>query len=313
VEVPDNHNNPLVSVVLCTYNGGKYIAEQLLSIVKQTYNNIELIIVDDASTDQTGEIISNFQQTDSRIKLFINDTNIGYNKNFEKAIGLASADYIAISDQDDIWEENKIEIMMSNWPAMALFVFSLSGNFWGEDFANRKTAPTIYYADIADIHKLVFNSPVHGHACMFKKELISHCLPFPTDIFYDWWISMHAASIGTIGCIPHTLTWHRVHDSNSSRTLTSIADEEEKNKQLRNQCAYFIETFCEKPIAREKEKRSLLQYASLLRKMDGKKFSAEMFRYIVKNRRLVFHYKKKPFALISHIKHAWRMAYKGLL
>jgi glycosyltransferase involved in cell wall biosynthesis len=313
VEVLDNHTNPLVSVVLCTYNGEKYIVEQLLSIVKQTYNNIELIILDDASTDQTREIVTNFQQTDSRIKLFINDTNIGYNKNFEKAIGLASADYIAISDQDDIWEETKIEMMMSQWPTKALFVYSLSGNFWGEDFANRKPAPAIYYADIADTHKLVFNSPVHGHACMFKKELITQCLPFPPDIFYDWWISMHAASIGTIGCIPYTLTWHRVHDSNSSRTLTSIADEEEKNMQLRNQCAYFIETFCEKPVARESEKRSLLYYVSLLRKMDGKKFSGEMFSYVVRNRRLVFHYKKKPFAFISHIKHAWRMGYKGLL
>ncbi len=313
MKVPDNHNNPLVSVVLCTYNGEQYIAEQLHSILKQTYNNIELIIVDDASTDQTREIISSFQQADERIKLFLNGSNIGYNKNFEKAIGLAAAAYIAISDQDDIWEENKIEMMMGHWPATALFVYSLSGNFWGEDFTNTKSAPAVHYDHIDDIHKLVFNSPVHGHACMFKKELISHCLPFPTDIFYDWWISMHAASIGTIGCIPHTLTWHRVHDSNSSRTITSITDEEEKNKQLRNQCAYFIETFCEKPMAREKEKRSLLQYASLLRKMDGKKFSAEMFRYVVRNRRLVFHYKKKPFALISHIKHAWRMAYKGLL
>lgn len=304
---------PLVSVAMCTYNGAAYLREQMDSVIHQTYKNLEIVIVDDASSDNTIQIIKEYQQKDLRIKFYQNEKNLGYNKNFEKAISLSSAQYIATSDQDDIWEALKIETMMNSWPANSLFIYSFSGNFYNNDFKMRKPAPQIYYHDIDNIHSLVFNSPVHGHACMFKKELLNHCALFPADIFYDWWMSMHAASIGVIGCVPHTLTWHRVHEKNSSRTLTSINDKEERNRQLRQQSVYFIETFCGKSIAKEKEKRSLLKYASLLKTMDGKKFSWDMFRYVLKNRRLIFHYKKKFVVFFSHLKHAYRMARKGLL
>src|SRR6185369_1941656 len=191
----------LVSIAMCTYNGANYLKEQIDSIIYQTYNNLEIIIVDDASSDNSIEIIKEFQQKDPRIRVYQNEKNIGYNKNFEKAINLCSAQYIATCDQDDIWEPGKIEIMMNNWPPGSLFIYSLSGNFYHDDFSLKKSAPEIYYSDISDIHSLVFNSPVHGHASMFKKELINCCTPFPDDIFYDWWLSMHAASIGSIGCV----------------------------------------------------------------------------------------------------------------
>ena len=303
----------LVSVVMCTYNGEKFLRPQIDSILSQTWTDLELVIVDDDSSDDTVMILDEYRRKDSRVKYFVNEDNIGYNKNFEKAISLAHGNYIAPCDQDDIWEISKIETMMKAWPEGSSFIYSLSGSFSGNDFVARTAAPRVHYSAIADTHLLVFNSPVHGHACMFKKELVDLCLPFPADIFYDWWISMHAASTGTIGCIPQTLTWHRVHEKNSSRTLTSIKDKEEREQQLRHQSAYFLESFFKRPVAREKEKQSLLHYASLLKEMDGRKFSFAMFQYIMKKRKLVFHYKKKPLVFFSHLKHAWRMARKGLL
>jgi len=308
-----NNQENIVSVVMCTYNGERFLRPQIGSVLAQTYQNIELLVVDDASTDSTVVILEEYSRKDSRVKYVVNEKNLGYNKNFEKAFDLAQGNYIAPCDQDDIWEANKIEIMMQGWPAGSSFIYSLSGDFWGDDLNSKKPAPNVFYSDIDDTHKLVFNSPVHGHACMFKKELLAICTPFPADIFFDWWISMHAASTGTIGCIPQTLTWHRVHDKNSSRTLTSIKNKEEREQQLRQQSAHFLETFFQRPVAREKEKRSLLQYASLLKKMDGKKFSRPMFNYVMKNRKLIFHYKKKPFVFFSHLKHALRMARRGLL
>jgi len=307
------NNQPLVSVVMCTYNGEKFLRQQIGSVLSQTYSNLEFIIVDDVSSDNTVSILEEYKKKDSRVKYFVNDKNLGYNKNFEKVMLVASGKYIAPCDQDDIWAASKIETMMKQWPENSSFVFSLSGSFTGNDFENRTDAPRVYYSAIDDLHKLVFNSPVHGHACMFKKELLSICTPFPADIFYDWWISMHAASTGIVGCIPQTLTWHRVHDSNSSRTLTSIKNKQEREQQLRQQSAYFLETFFKQPVARENEKQSLLQYAELLKAMDGKKFSRAMFRYVMKNRKLIFHYKKKSFVFFSHLKHALRMAKKGLL
>lgn len=305
------NTSPLVSVVMCTYNGEKFLRPQLDSILAQTYSNIELVIADDASTDNTVFILEEYRQQDPRLRYVVNTKNKGYNKNFEFAFSLAAAEYIAISDQDDIWDTTKIEKIMKTWPDNSLFVFSLSGSF-SHDFASRTDAPKIYYAPVDNIHKLVFNSPVHGHACMFKKELLKTCLPFPEDIFYDWWMSMHAASIGTIGCIPLTLTWHRMHGSNISRVLTSIKDKENRNGQLRQYSIHAIESFCRKDIAREEEKKSLMQYVSILRTMDGKKISWPMFRYIMKHRKLVFHYKRKPLVFISHVKRSLKMARKGV-
>ncbi len=304
---------PLVSVAMCTYNGAKYIREQLDSILQQSYPNLELVIVDDASRDHTVDIIREYCGKDPRIRLQVNAENLGYNRNFEKAISLCNGEHIAISDQDDIWESRKIEIMMREWPKGASFIYSLSGTFQDNDIANRKPAPNVHYDHISDTHQLVFNSPVHGHASMFEKKLVKHCLPFPPDVFYDWWISMHAASLGFIGCVPQTLTWHRVHEKNSSRNLTSIRDKEEREKLLRQQSADFIESFMKTIWAKPAEKRSLLEYAALLKTMDGKKFNPKMFGYVMRNRKKIFHYKRKPFVYISHLKHAWKMGYKGLL
>jgi hypothetical protein len=164
------------------------------------------------------------------------------------------------------------------------------------------------------MHQLVFNSPVHGHACMFKKELLPLCIPFPENIFYDWWMSMHAVLHGTVGCIPQTLTWHRVHQNNSSRNIISIKDKGRRNEQLRRQSVYFIETFFGKNDLKHQQKQSLPEYARIMKQMDGKKFSLKMFLYVLNNRKLIFHYKKqKPFLILSYLKHALKMAYKGLL
>jgi hypothetical protein len=93
----------------------------------------------------------------------------------------------------------------------------------------------------------------------------------------------------------------------------SIPGNAERSKQLRRQCAYFIEGFLQKPCARQPEKQSLLHYASMLKTMDGNTFSFAMFRYVLKKRKLIFHYKKKTFVIFSHLKHAFRMAWKGIL
>lgn len=307
-------DSPLVSIVLCSFNGESYLREQLDSILIQSYPNIELVISDDASTDGTIAILEEYRRKDQRLRYTVNPVNIGYNKNFEKVINEAAGDFIATSDQDDIWEKDKIRVIMDQWPAGAEFVYSLSGSFYGKDFDGRSPAPKVQYGPIADLHQLVFNSPVHGHACMFKKKLASRCLPFPRDIFYDWWLSMHAAASGTIGCVLQNLTWHRVHRANFSRDLMSIADEKERDGQLRRQCAYFIESFFEHCNQKREERFSLLQYASILKQMDGKKFSWSMLRYVMRRRKNIFHYKRsKPFIGLSHLKHAFRMGYRGLL
>ena len=93
-----------VSIVMCTYNGAKYLAPQLDSILAQTYPLWEILIQDDGSTDATCDIVEDYQKRFPVIRLIRNPQNLGYNLNFLTAISRATGYYVAISDQDDIWE-----------------------------------------------------------------------------------------------------------------------------------------------------------------------------------------------------------------
>jgi glycosyltransferase involved in cell wall biosynthesis len=102
-----------VSIVMCTYNGEKFLIEQIDSIINQTYPIYELIIQDDHSIDNTWDILKSYQQRYHFVKIFQNKRSIGVNENFFSAIKRATGDYIALSDQDDIWEPYKIERKVS--------------------------------------------------------------------------------------------------------------------------------------------------------------------------------------------------------
>src|ERR1700761_5678732 len=96
-------SNSLVSIALCTYNGEQFIDSQLDSILAQSYPNIEIIAVDDCSTDATWEVLQDYAQKDKRVRACRNEHNLGHTLNFQKAIALATGEYIALCDQDDIW------------------------------------------------------------------------------------------------------------------------------------------------------------------------------------------------------------------
>ena len=100
------------SVAMCTYNGSKFIQEQLNSILSQTQPVDEIVICDDGSTDNTLGIIENIKKnTAANIRIFRNDTNLGFKKNFFKAISLCQGDIVFLSDQDDVWSPNKVDVI----------------------------------------------------------------------------------------------------------------------------------------------------------------------------------------------------------
>ena len=97
----------MISVCIATYNGEKYILEQILSILPQLKENDEIIVSDDSSTDTTLEIIKNIN--DKRIQIFKNTGNHGVNSNFDNALKRAHGEYIFLSDQDDVWLPGKVD------------------------------------------------------------------------------------------------------------------------------------------------------------------------------------------------------------
>src|SRR3990172_731979 len=106
-------NSELVSIVMATYNGEKYLRQQLDSILEQTCQHFELIVVDDASTDETLSILNEYAASDDRIHVYPAEKNMGLVANFERGLKLAKGEFIALSDQDDIFRNDKIELLLN--------------------------------------------------------------------------------------------------------------------------------------------------------------------------------------------------------
>ncbi|WP_158859290.1 glycosyltransferase family 2 protein [Lunatibacter salilacus] len=214
-----NENLPLISIALCTYNGEKYLCEQLGTLVGQTYPNLEIIIVDDASTDQTWAILHEFAECYPSIRLFRNFTNLGYQKNFEKALGLCKGEYILISDQDDIWDKDKVtKLQHAVEDNLLIYHDSAFVDDSGNDLG-MKMSDRLHMVEGNDPVPFLFFNCVSGHSMMFRRDLLEFVLPFPDIGVYDHYIAFVASGKGRIKYMPESLVGHRQHSGNSTDIL----------------------------------------------------------------------------------------------
>ncbi len=207
---------PAVSIALCTYNGERYLKEQLESILNQDYVNInEIVCVDDRSTDKTWDILNEYANKYSIFKIIKNDTNLGFIKNYEKSIALTTNDLIAISDQDDIWYSAKITKLVGSI-GNDLMIYSdnefidADGKSLGIRFSDKRNLATC----TSCLNFALFNG-ISGHTAMINRQLLQHALPFPSDIHYDWWLGFCAAQHAEIKFIDEPLVGYRQHVSNA--------------------------------------------------------------------------------------------------
>lgn len=212
-----NINNPLVSIAMTTYNGEKYLFQQLESIANQTYKNFEVIIADDCSADGTLNIIENFR-TKMNIRLYSNKKHFGVSKNFEKAVSLCNGDYIALCDQDDIWCHDKIEILLNEIGKYAL----ISSDASLINHAGIEIYPSwIRYQLIGipseknQFKKIIFQNFALGCTMLFRKDLKEKIIPIQPEVEgHDWWIALIASLNGKIKFINNKLVKKRVHEFN---------------------------------------------------------------------------------------------------
>jgi glycosyltransferase involved in cell wall biosynthesis len=198
---------------MATYNGGKYIYAQLESIVKQLSKNDEVVISDDSSADDTVDIINNFK--DKRIQLYENNHFHSPILNFENALKKASGNIIFLSDQDDIWLDNKVKIMAKLLLSYDLVISDcilvdeneavLNDSF----FKLRGSGPGI-------IHNLIRNSFL-GCCMAFNSNLLIKALPFPRGTpMHDMWIGMIGEVFGKTYFCKEKLVKYRRHCENVS-------------------------------------------------------------------------------------------------
>lgn len=223
-----NNNSPLISIALCTYNGAVFIREQLDSIFNQTYPNLELVIIDDHSTDDTVDILRSYQTKFQNITLYVNDANLGVNKSFSKAINLCNGEFIAISDQDDIWLPNRIEnsyrYIGNN---TLLYSNSLLIDESGNDLHRRMFRNSEFYSG-DDPRILSFYNNIAGHTILFKSDIKKDILPIPECSHYDWWIAFVSANHRGIIYLDIPLVMHRIHSNNISGALSLIRQDKYK-------------------------------------------------------------------------------------
>lgn len=211
----------MISVAVCTYNGEKYIGEQLQSIIKQTRQPDEIIVCDDCSKDKTVDIVKDIlKEWNGQYKIVINKINLGFKKNFEKAIGLCQGDIIFLSDQDDVWDLNKIQIVEKYFQDDdAFLVFHdanvvdenlklLYNSFWNLLNFNYKKLERGNYK------RLLQSNVVQGCACAFRNELFYYAKPFPDFAFHDEWLTLVAVLYGKIVPVPEKLLMYRQSSNN---------------------------------------------------------------------------------------------------
>lgn len=205
----------MISVCMTTYNGEKYIKEQLKSILAQITENDEVIIYDDNSKDSTIKIIRHFN--DTRIKLYVNNHTVGYTKNFERSLKKASGDIIFLSDQDDIWINDKVSVSM-NYLKKSDFVVSDSTIVDKDLNLIKESHFTVYNTKKGFITNLLF--PRYVGACMaFKRDVLLKSLPFPENsklIAHDYWICLIAEAHFRTSLIKKPLILYRRHQNNTS-------------------------------------------------------------------------------------------------
>ena len=216
-----------VDIVMATYNGEKYLAAQIESLLGQTYKNWRLLVTDDGSTDRTLDILNGYANVHDRIIIVNTDRQGGVVKNFSKGLTFCTSPYIMFCDQDDIWLTNKISCMLG---AMKVRESSLG-----------KETPLLGFSDLClvddvgsvihdsfyqynrlnpknnlDYRYLLWRSTVYGCTVIFNKELLYLAMPLPDNIpMHDQWFALIAAKFGFVFFLPESLIYYRQHCNNA--------------------------------------------------------------------------------------------------
>ncbi|MCE7068259.1 glycosyltransferase family 2 protein [Dyadobacter sp. CY326] len=218
----------MISVALCTYNGAKYLPEQLKSIADQTLPIDELVVCDDRSKDNTIEIIKSFAAQNSfQVHIHINEVNLGSTKNFEKCLSLCTGDIILLCDQDDKWREDRVQkqvdYLQSHPNIDAVFSdamkidddsVSVGTTIWQEIEFNSMSQNRWMNGKP---HEILFNGfVVTGATLAIRRSCLERLMPFPThvpDLIHDAWIAMVLSLENKIDFIADTLIYYRIHAS----------------------------------------------------------------------------------------------------
>lgn len=207
---------PTITVCMATYNGERYVEEQLHSILPELGEADEVVVVDDASSDSTVAIIQSI--ADSRIRIIEHKENRGYTATFEEALSLAQGSYIFLSDQDDVWVPGRIDVMLAALRRSQLVVGNCT-HFGGELtwFLRLRLRSADSTHRVRNILGILVGYRLHwGSAMGIRAEFRRLALPFPegTTESHDQWLALAANVLGDVRYLDRDVVLHRLHTRN---------------------------------------------------------------------------------------------------
>jgi glycosyltransferase involved in cell wall biosynthesis len=206
---------------MATYNGEKYLYDQMISIVNQLRTEDEVIVVDDCSSDSTVKILRNMD--DKRIKIFANDRNMGHVFSFGHAISKANNDIIFMSDQDDVWKDGRVALMVKRIVETDCLLISTNTEFMDINSAKKIFPVEKLKSSDSDRHMknilsiITGKTGYYGCAMAFRKQMTSLILPIPTFVeSHDLWIALASNLFGANAHLEEKTLIRRVHENNAS-------------------------------------------------------------------------------------------------
>lgn len=210
---------------MCTYNGARHLAAQLASLSAQTRLPCELVVCDDLSEDGSRRLVEEFAEwAPFPVRLHVNERRLGSTKNFERAVGLCAGEFVALCDQDDVWQPGKLERLAREFaraPEVGL-VFSdaelvdeglrpTGERLWERLGLRREERERL--ARGRGLTDLLPGSTVTGATMAFRTRLRRLALPFPDDlpIIHDAWIALAVAAVARVSPVPESLVLYRCH------------------------------------------------------------------------------------------------------
>lgn len=222
----------MISVCMATYNGGKFIREQLESILSQLPTDAEVIVADDGSTDDTFAIVNSFG--DGRIRVLPAEKHLGVIYNYERALQASKGEFIFLADQDDIWLPGKVEKVLAALKDADLVIHDA----WMLRPTKSSESPWVHTGKLSEIRpytKGVFanwwKNSFTGCCMAFRRSILDRALPFPRNLpMHDQWLGLVAEKFFRVSYVTEPLIEYRQHSGNATHIGRSPAGVFQKTK-----------------------------------------------------------------------------------
>lgn len=202
-----------VSVALCVYNGERHLREQLDTVLAQRGVDLEVIAVDDGSSDGSVALLHDYAARDPRLQVHVNPENLGPLRSFERAMSLGRGEFIAPCDQDDLWQPQKLARLLARiGEADLAYCDSEYIDDAGRSHGRRISSDLAMMSGREPL-QFVFANSVSGHASLVRRSLFDAARPFPPGLFHDWWLAMCAAARGGVVYLDEPLVQFRRHEA----------------------------------------------------------------------------------------------------